>query len=145
MSKRKTPVMQSFGERLAQLRKTAGYTQVEFAAELDISQRMVAYYEAPDAQAPAHLLPQMATALGVSVDVLLGLSEKRNPKRIATHRLERRLLEIDKFDPKAKRQITQLLDSFIEAEKLKQKMKARTTPTAKPRAQRNQPSNAQEA
>lgn len=145
MSKRKTPVMQSFGERLAQLRKTAGYTQVEFAAELDITQRMVAYYEAPDAQAPAHLLPQMAQVLGVSVDVLLGLSEQRSPKRIATNRLERRLLEIDKFDPKAKRQITQLLDSFIEAEKLKQQMKARATPSTKPRAQRNQQSNAQEA
>jgi transcriptional regulator with XRE-family HTH domain len=145
MSKRKTPVMQSFGERLAQLRRTAGYTQVEFAAELDITQRMVAYYEAPDAQAPAHLLPQMAQVLGVSVDVLLGVSELRSPKRIATNRLERRLLEIDKFDPKAKRQITQLLDSFIEAEKLKQQMKARTTPAAKPHAQRNQQSNAQEA
>ena len=53
MSKRKTPVMQSFGERLAQLRKTAGYTQVEFAAEVGVTQRMVAYYEAPDAQPPA--------------------------------------------------------------------------------------------
>ena len=61
------------------------------------------------------------------------------------NRLERRLLEIDKFDPKAKRQITQLLDSFIEAEKLKHQMKARTTPSTKPRAQRNQASNAQEA
>lgn len=52
----------SFGERLAQLRKAAGYTQVEFAAEIGITQRMVAYYEAPDAQPPAHLLPQMAQA-----------------------------------------------------------------------------------
>lgn len=129
MSKRKTPVMHSFGERLAQLRKTAGYTQVEFAAELDITQRMVAYYEAPDAQAPAHLLPQMVQVLGVSVDVLLGLSEIRSPRRIATNRLERRLLEIDKFDTKAKRQITQLLDSFIEAEKLKQQLSARTNTT----------------
>jgi len=137
MSKRKTPVMQSFGERLAQLRKTAGYTQVEFAAEVDITQRMVAYYEAPDAQAPAHLLPQMARVLTVSVDVLLGLSEQHSTKRIATNRLERRFLEIDKFDPKAKREITQLLDSFIEAEKLKQQMKQR--------AQHNQQTHAQEA
>src|SRR3989338_9630731 len=98
MRKRKTPVMHSFGERLAQLRKTAGYTQVEFAAEVDITQRMVAYYEAPDAQAPAHLLPQMAQVLGVSVDMLLGLSAQRNPNRISTNWLERRLLEIDKFD-----------------------------------------------
>lgn len=131
MSKRKTAAMQSFGERLAQLRKTAGYTQVEFATEVGVTQRMVAYYEAPDAQPPAHLLPQMAQVLGVSVDVLLGLSELRSPKRIATNRLERRLLEIDKFDPKAKRQITQLLDSFIEAEKLKQQMKSRTNPRAR--------------
>ena len=131
MSKRKTAAMQSFGERLAQLRKTAGYTQVEFAAEVGVTQRMVAYYEVPDAQPPAHLLPQMAQVLGVSVDVLLGLSELRSPKRIATNRLERRLLEIDKFDPKAKRQITQLLDSFIEAEKLKQQMKSRTNPRAR--------------
>ena len=145
MSKRKTPVMQSFGERLAQLRKTAGYTQVEFAAEVDITQRMVAYYEAPDAQAPAHLLPQMAQVLGVSVDVLLGLSELRSPKRIATNRLERRLLEIDRFDPKAKRQITELLDSFIEAQRLKQQMKARTNPAVKPRTQRNPQTTAQEA
>lgn len=54
----------------------------------------------------------------------------RNPKRIATNRLERRLLEIDKFDPKAKRQITQLLDSFIAAEKLKQQLNARTSSRA---------------
>jgi transcriptional regulator with XRE-family HTH domain len=132
--KRKTPVMQSFGERLAQLRKTAGYTQVEFAVELAITQRMVAYYEAPDAQAPAHLLPQMAQVLGVSVDVLLGVSELRSPKRIATNRLERRLLEIDKFDPKAKRQIMQLLDSFIEAEKLKQQLNGRSNAQTHPRS-----------
>ncbi len=121
MSKRKTQVMESFGPRLASLRKAAGYTQVEFAAEVGITQRMVAYYEVPDAQAPAHLLPQMAATLGVSVDVLLGLAAPRAPKKIATNRLERRLLEIDKLDPKAKRQITQLLDSFIEGQKLKQR------------------------
>lgn len=122
MSKRKTDVIEGFGERLGSLRKAAGFTQVELAAEVGITQRMVAYYEAPGAQPPAHLLPQLAQALGVSVDVLLGLAEPRRPKKIATNRLERRLLEIEKLDPKAKRQITQLLDSFIEGEKLKRRM-----------------------
>ena len=40
MSKRKTNVIESFGERLAQLRYAACYTQIEFAAELGITQRM---------------------------------------------------------------------------------------------------------
>lgn len=124
MSKRKTDVIEGFGERLASLRKAAGFTQVELAAEVGITQRMVAYYEAPSAQPPAHLLPQIAQVLGVSVDVLLGLAEPRRPKKIATNRLERRLMEIEKLDPKAKRQITQLLDSFIEGEKLKRRMSA---------------------
>jgi transcriptional regulator with XRE-family HTH domain len=128
MPKRKTEVIASFGDRLASLRKAAGYTQVELAAEMGITQRMVAYYEAPNAQPPAHLLPQLAQTLGVTVDVLLGLAEPRRTKKIATNRLERRLLEIEKLDPKAKRQLTQLLDTFIEGEKLKRRMNAGTNP-----------------
>ena len=113
--------LETFGARLAALRKAAGYTQIEFATEVGITQRMVAYYEAPDANAPAHLLPQMATTLGVSVDVLLGTKPPKRVKQMAANRLERRLLEIEKLDVKAKRQITQLLDTFIEHEKLKRK------------------------
>jgi transcriptional regulator with XRE-family HTH domain len=130
MAKRKTTAVESFGERLAGLRKTAGYTQVEFAAVVGITQRMVAYYEAPGAQPPAHLLPQIAQVLGVSADVLLGLAQPRKVKRLATNSLERRLLAIEKLDPKAKRQITQLLDTFIEREKLTQRVNAqRSTST----------------
>jgi len=33
------------GARLTALRKAAGYTQVELAAELGTTQRMIAYYE----------------------------------------------------------------------------------------------------
>ena len=123
MSKRKTDVIENFGERLASLRKAAGYTQV-FDAEVGITQRTVAYYEAPGAQPPAHLLPQMAQVLGVGADVLLGMAQPRKVKRLATNSLERRLLEIEKLDPKAKRQITQLLDTFIEREKLEQRVNA---------------------
>ena len=96
-----------------------------------ITQRMVAYYEAPGAQPPAHLLQQMAQVLGVGADVLLGMAQPRKVKRLATNSLERRLLEIEKLDPKAKRQITQLLDTFIEREKLEQRVDSQT------RAQRN--------
>lgn len=124
LPKRKTEVAENFGARLAELRKAAGYTQVEFAAELDITQRMVAYYEAPNAHPPAHLLPRMAQALGIGIDVLLGIEPPRRAKKLATNRLERRLLEIEKLDPKAQRQITQLLDTFIEREKLKQRVSA---------------------
>ena len=131
MPKRKTEVIDSFGERLAQLRKSAGYTQVEFAAEVGITQRMVAYYEAPDAQPPAHLLPQIAQTLGVGVDVLLGVATPRRTKKTATNRLERRLLEIEKLDIKTRRQVMQLLDTFIANQKLRQKVEAGETASSR--------------
>jgi transcriptional regulator with XRE-family HTH domain len=43
-------------------------TQVAFAAEVGVTQRMVAYYEAPNAQPPAHLLPQMAQVLDAFIE-----------------------------------------------------------------------------
>lgn len=62
-----TDVSTSLGERLALLRKAAGFTQVELPAELGISHRMVAHCERLAATPPAHLLPQISAALGVSM------------------------------------------------------------------------------
>ncbi len=116
----------SFGERLAQLRKAAGYTQVELAAELGISQRMVAYYESPNSTPPANLLPQIATVLGVSIDELFGRSAKRRlAKQDGDSRLRRRLLAIEKLDMAEKRQVLQLIDAFIERGQLKRKAENR--------------------
>ncbi|TAM85360.1 MAG: XRE family transcriptional regulator [Candidimonas sp.] len=104
-----------FGERLAALRKAAGFTQTELAAELGISQRMVAYYESPQAAPPANLLPDIANALGVSIDELFGRGGKRRlAKQEGDSRLRRRLLAIEKLEPAEKRQVLQLLDAFIE-------------------------------
>lgn len=115
----------SFGQRLAELRKAAGFTQVELAAELGISQRMVAYYESPNATPPANLLPSIATALSVSIDDLFGRTAKRRlVKQDGDSRLRRRLLAIEKLDVVEKRQVLQLLDAFIERGQLKRKVHA---------------------
>lgn len=118
----------SFGERLAELRKAAGFTQVELAAELGVSQRMVAYYESPQATPPAHLLPQIATALGVSIDALYGRVARRRlvKQGDGDSRLRRRLLAIEKLDAGEKRQVLQLLDAFIERGQLRRKAERRS-------------------
>jgi len=114
------------GERLASLRKAAGFTQIELAAELGISQRMVAYYESPVATPPANLLPQIATALGVTIDEMFGRSAKRKlAKQEGDSRLRRRLLAIEKLDVAEKRQVLQVIDAFIERGQLKRKAESR--------------------
>ncbi len=115
----------SFGARLAALRKAAGYTQAELGAELGVSQRMIAYYEGPEANPPATMLAAMAKALGVSVDELVGTTRPRKAAARPTNsRLQRRLQQLDKLGAKEKRQILQFLDTFLEREKLKQRVGA---------------------
>ena len=117
----------SFGPRLASLRKAAGFTQIELAAELGVSQRMVAYYESPAATPPANLLPQIAAALGVSIDELFGVGAKRRlVKQDGDSRLRRRLLANEKLDVADKRQVLHVIDAFIERGQLKRKVESRT-------------------
>ncbi len=120
MPRKKQTEATDFGQRLASLRKAAGYTQVELAEELGVSQRMISYYESHTEHPPSALLPELAKALGVTADELLGITPVKRARKRDT-RLERRFQQIEKLGPKEKRQIMQLLDAFIEREQLKQK------------------------
>ena len=123
MSKKTNEAVTDFGQRLAQLRKTAGYTQQQLADEIGVTRRMIAYYETESQHPPANLLVDLANALGVSTDELLGL-ETAAKRRKPDTRLQRRLQQIDKLGAKEKRQLIQLIDTFIEAAQLKKKVKA---------------------
>lgn len=115
---------ETFGERMAKFRNKAGYSQRDLAKETGISQRMIAYYESQTQHPPTHLLPTLAKVLGVSTDELLGIKKTNSNGQKKDMRLWRRFSRIDQMDTKEKRQILQLLDTFIENEQLKEKIKA---------------------
>jgi len=122
MPKKTMSAAGNFGARLVELRKSAGYTQGELAAELGVTRRMVAYYEGETEHPPANLLPGLAKALGVTIEQLLGTEPLRRQTKARNSRLERRLQAIEKLDARTKRQVIQLLDTFIANEKLKQRL-----------------------
>ena len=110
---------EAFGDRMARFRCKAGYSQRELAKETGISQRMIAYYEKQAKYPPTHLLPTLAKALGTSADELLGIKQSNAKMNKKDMRLWRRFNQIENMPTKDKRQIMQLLDTFIEKEKLK--------------------------
>lgn len=112
----------NFGERLAELRKAAGYTQENIADEIGVSRRVIAYYEAESNYPPTTLLPRLAQALNMTVDDLLGREKVKKETKSGNTRLLRRLHQIERFGTKEKRQVLQLLDTFIEKERLKQRI-----------------------
>ncbi|MEW6087086.1 MAG: helix-turn-helix transcriptional regulator [bacterium] len=107
-----------FGEKLARIRQAAGYSQRDFAAEVGISQRMVAYYEKETEYPPTHLMPLFAKALHVTADQLLGLEKEKGSGKHRDNRLLRRFGQVEKLPAPMRKQIVQILDAFLEREKL---------------------------
>jgi transcriptional regulator with XRE-family HTH domain len=113
-----TPQGQPFGERLAELRRRVGLSQRALAAELDISQRMVAYYEGQSDYPPAHLLAPLTEVLGVSADELLGIKPIKVPRGPTNQRLWRRFQQIEKLPLAERRQLLGVVDAFLDRNRL---------------------------
>lgn len=121
MPGQKTQDSTSFGARLAQLRKAAGFAQEELAAEIWISRRIIAYYESETDYPPTALLPKIAQALRISADELLGIAPVKKATKPGNSRLQRRLQQIEQLDAAEKRQALQVIDALIERGQLKRK------------------------
>ena len=114
MPKQNIEALSDFGKRLVKLRKEAGYTQVELAKELDVSQRMISYYEGHPEFPPSSLLPKLAQLLNVTTDELLGLKQIKQGKK-PDSRLQRRFQQIEKLPANKRRQLVQVIDTYLEA------------------------------
>jgi transcriptional regulator with XRE-family HTH domain len=109
-----------FGERMAQFRKAAGYSQRELATELGISNRMVAYYEKETQHPPAALLVPLSTLLGVPTDELLGVRSISSRPLRKDARIQRRVSLMEKLPSRERRALISVIDTFLEREKLKE-------------------------
>jgi len=114
----KKPVEESFGERLARLRKARGYTQTELGEILGLSQRMMTYYEREGGRPPARLLGQIAETLGVAVEKLLGLKPIADKPAPRNTRMWRKLREIEKLPASDRRAVIRLVDGLLARQKL---------------------------
>lgn len=73
------------GKTIAKLRKDRGWSQKDFAAQLHTTQKVISDYETGKSKPPIERLPDIASALGVTVDMLLGvqpIQEQEKQRRI---------------------------------------------------------------
>jgi len=116
MAKEINEALSDFGEHLARLRKAAGYTQQQLADEIGTTRRKIAYYEKESPHPPANLLTDLAQALNVTTDELLGIAAAKKKKaRQPDTRLLRRMQQIEKLPARDKRQLIQVIDTYIKA------------------------------
>ena len=122
MGRRKKSPPERFGERLCALRKAAGFTQVELAAAVGTSQRMIAYYEAQGGNISADVVAKLARVLKIDIDDLVhgstgkASSAKQPPQDL---RLMRKLRQVEKLPVKERRSVLQFIDALVERQALK--------------------------
>jgi transcriptional regulator with XRE-family HTH domain len=115
MPKQKKPAS-IFGERLVDLRKKRGLSQVELAQKIGSTQRAISYYEVVAAFPPAEILVQIAKALRVSTDELLGLRQLKETNgqdrdHLKLWRKFRKILDLPEKDQRAISRMIQSLAS----------------------------------
>lgn len=71
MSRRSTRTPPKQGAHLAALRRAAGLTQAELAEAVGVPQTNIAFWEFSDKPPRSDVLPRLAQALGVTVEVVL--------------------------------------------------------------------------
>ncbi len=114
ISKEERAFFVAFGERLAQLRKAQGLTQVQLADLLAVSQQAITAYENGQRRVPISSLPLLAHTLNVTVEDLIGVPALRGTgKRGPAPKIQQQLERVSAL-PKAKqRVIAQVIDSML--------------------------------
>lgn len=111
----KERTLKGFGKRLATIRQGKGLTQTQLGEAVGVSKRVITYYEQDDSQPPGAMLVDLARALHVSADQLLGLKPpSKQTTSPGTARLLKRLQRIEQLSPTDRRVILKMVDSLIE-------------------------------
>ncbi len=111
---KKVAASSAFGERLYQLRRQRGITQAHLAQLIGSSQRAVSHYETIATYPPAPLIIELARALQVSTDELLGLrrthfEEEQSPD---VRRLWKNFQKVISLPEKDRRAVIRLINSL---------------------------------
>lgn len=124
MPRKSPPIDQhpAFGQRLADVRQKAGFSQRQLADICGVSHRMVAYYEGRDALPPGHVLTAFAEAFGMSVDALVGNKppSKAEARSKTSQHLYRRLQQLEELPLKERREVLRIIDTYLEKHRLSQ-------------------------
>ena len=90
----------------------SGLTQAQLAETLEISQQLIAAYEAGSRKVPASMLPILARLFAVSLEQLIGMEAtpaKRGPASI----LQRQIEQIGLMPRSKQKFITEMLEALI--------------------------------
>ncbi|MGH9899237.1 MAG: helix-turn-helix domain-containing protein [Pyrinomonadaceae bacterium] len=117
---RKKNIKSDFGLRLVAVRKSRGLTQYDLANLIGTTQRTVSYYENEAGYPQATVMAELARALNISTDELLGVKASRIKKALPkddpqTQRAWKRFQQLKRLPEKDQRAVIRLVNSLVAA------------------------------
>jgi transcriptional regulator with XRE-family HTH domain len=119
------------GGRIKLLRQERGFTQVELAQRLEITQSNLSAVERGVRGVTVNQIVRIAKALHASTDEILLAEKAPAPGPHTKKRLMRRLLKIHELKDKDQRILLELLDSFVLASQKRRQERARSEKDSK--------------
>jgi transcriptional regulator with XRE-family HTH domain len=120
------------GQRIKLLRQDRGMTQMELAAQLDISQSNLSAIERGARGVTVNQLVRIAKALGASTDDVLFDTKAPEPGTRPGKKLMRRLRRVQELTESDQRILLQLLDGLLmRREEKRRRLQARAPKTSK--------------
>jgi transcriptional regulator with XRE-family HTH domain len=113
MSEDEKAYFKALGARIAQRRKQLGLTQTQLAEALSIAQQTFASYEVGRHRIPVSLLPALAQALKVEIEVLLGNAAKSKLKRGPPPQFQQHIERIGTLPKAQQRLVMQMLEGIF--------------------------------
>lgn len=105
-------------KRLANIRRKQGISQSELARQVGLTQPMMSRYENGERRIPSELLAELAAAIGVSSDELLGLkkpSKNAQEMNAETKKLWKKFQQVSKLAEHDQRAVIRLINSLSRA------------------------------
>lgn len=103
----------NFGSIVVELRKQKKISQTELATQLGIHKNVLGRYERNEVMPSIDIARKIADILDVSLDYLTGKTDVEMDKDI-----QKRILEVSKFDQEDRQNIFSVIDAFIAKRKI---------------------------
>lgn len=106
---------ETLGQRIARLRKERGYTQVELAEKIGLTQGLISDYERDKVRPHPEMTIRFAQALEVTSDVILGLKASKSNGNKPSLKILRRLKKIEALPLSQQKFLLKTVDSLLKA------------------------------
>ena len=108
-----TTTNETFGKRLARIRKEKGFTQVVLAQKVGIIQVLVSDYERDKLRPHHDIIVRFAQALEISADELLGITSPKKNGDGPSLKLIRRMKKIESLPSTQQKVLLRTIDTFL--------------------------------